>query len=262
MNRPQHEESPTLSSPPASHRNRLPRKRTSTTRRRVSALVCLAAGALAITSGPVSAFVERAVPPARAVSSEADPDTGASQVDVNPSGTQVETPNAYVDIQPGPHVVVCANGTHVVIHTGRAPMCTPPPPPPPPPEPPAPEEPPREEPVPEEPAPPPGSEAPRVPPGEPEEPEADEPGPEVSEAPPESAPPSEEDPFETPVEEPEAPADLPPPVQEALLPDTGTSASAESSEAFTPMRTMVVVAIVAVGAAVGGGRAVAAGAVG
>lgn len=54
---------------------------------------------------------------------------------------------------------------------------------------------------------------------------------------------------------PEPPAEPPAPAQEVLLADGGVAAPAQSSGAFTPMRTMAVVAIVAAGAATGAGRA-------
>ncbi|WP_049579357.1 hypothetical protein, partial [Nocardiopsis sp. SBT366] len=56
----------------------------------------------------------------------------------------------------------------------------------------------------------------------------------------------------------EPPAEPSPPAQ-ALLVDAGPPAPSTSSSAFTPLRTMVVVAIVAAGASVAGGRAVVAG---
>ena len=82
----------------------------------------------------------------------------------------------------------------------------------------------------------------------------------------EPVPPSPETPAEVsaPVsaqERQEAPASPSPaessPHEQVLLADAGPPATSTASSAFTPLRTMVVVAIVAAGASVVGGRAVA-----
>ncbi|MFF1668989.1 hypothetical protein ACFVWN_04570, partial [Nocardiopsis flavescens] len=92
-----------------------------------------AAGSTTVSEGPVSVS------------------TGEGGVRVGAPGVHVETGPERVETRAGrtpvAHVLICADGTRVVVHSGRAPACPPrepqpEPPAPPAPEPPAPEVPP------------------------------------------------------------------------------------------------------------------------
>ncbi|WP_306369472.1 hypothetical protein [Nocardiopsis sp. CC223A] len=196
--------------------------------------------------------------------------TGEDGVRVDAPGVNVVSGPDRVEVEVGrtpvSHVLVCADGTRVVVHSGRAPDC---PPQEPRPEPPAPEPPAPEPPAPEPPSPgePPAEESPDVPEPRPRLPRTPE-DPRARPVPPQETPALGTDPAASPspdaaapaspTEEPPAAARREEPVAEAAaLPMADmTGGGSTVSPTFGTMRTSaVLVVIVAVAASASAGAA-------
>ncbi|MFV2196480.1 hypothetical protein [Nocardiopsis sp. LOL_012] len=180
--------------------------------------------------------------------------TGDAEVSVGSDETAVRLQDRHAVVRPGSYVLVCADGVRVVVHVGTPPLC------------PAPAEPPAPEPEPyPEPEPVPEEETPAPAPPEVEPQPADPPATAAAVRPEPAVerqdPPVEPEPSEPAPEESSAsppPPEVPDQAREQILADLSAPGGSQAAGAFTPMRTMAVIAVIGALTAMGSGRAAAA----